>query len=41
MGNSLPCACQDRTATKAVYRFLSSTKVDEQTPEFALRLCTC
>nr|WP_241391622.1 IS4 family transposase [Yersinia frederiksenii]ULG19978.1 transposase [Yersinia frederiksenii] len=30
MGNSLPFACQDRAATKAAYRFLSSTKVDEQ-----------
>ncbi|MBC3378682.1 transposase [Serratia fonticola] len=25
MGNSLPFACQDRAATKAAYRFLSST----------------
>ncbi|BBI92979.1 transposase [Serratia symbiotica] len=31
MGNSLPFACQDRAATKAAYRFLSSTKIDEQT----------
>ncbi|MES3393102.1 IS4/Tn5 family transposase DNA-binding protein [Enterobacter hormaechei] len=30
MGNSLPFACQARAATKAAYRFLSSTKVDEQ-----------
>lgn len=30
MGNSLPFACQDRAATKAAYRFLSSTRIDEQ-----------
>lgn len=30
MGNSLPFACQDRAATKAAYRFLSSSKIDEQ-----------
>ncbi|CAI1543746.1 IS4/Tn5 family transposase DNA-binding protein [Serratia fonticola] len=30
MGNSLPFACQDRATTKAAYRFLSSTRIDEQ-----------
>jgi len=31
MGNSLPFACQDRAATKAAYRLLSSDRIDEQT----------
>jgi len=30
MGNSLPFACQDRAATKAAYRLLSSDRIDEQ-----------
>ncbi|NDL66088.1 IS4 family transposase [Acerihabitans arboris] len=30
MGNSLPFSCQDRAATKAAYRFLSSDRIDEQ-----------
>lgn len=30
MDNSLPFACQDRAATKAACRFLSSDRIDEQ-----------
>ena len=30
MGNSLPLACQDWSATKAAYRFLDNPRVDEK-----------